>query len=140
MAVTTVLVSCVGQKQTTVMKASELYISPWFMLAKQYCLFHGHQWFILSARHGLLDIETNIEPYNLTLKECNERYQRAWSQRVVRDIIQRIDITTSLMMFAGLRYRRFLCPLLMRHGYDIQVPMRGLGIGRQLQWLKVHGS
>jgi len=38
-------------------------------------------------------------------------------------------------MLAGERYREFLVPELAEHGYATDVPMRGLGIGRQLQWL-----
>ena len=134
----TALVSCVGKKTATAAMASDLYRSAWFLLAKEYCLSHGHQWFILSARYGLLDIKTIIEPYDLTLKECSQRYQQAWSQQVVRDIKKKIATTTTLVMFAGVRYRRVLYPSLRRYGYDIEIPMQGLGSGKQLQWLKAN--
>jgi len=136
----TVLVSCVGKKTATVTMASDLYRSTWFLLAKKYCLAHRYRWFILSARYGLLDINTVIEPYNLTLKDCNKRYQQAWSQRVFFDIKEKITIDTTLVIFAGVRYRRFLYPSLLRYGYDVEIPMQGLGIGKQLQWLKTYTS
>ena len=134
----TVLVSCVGKKTADATMASDLYRSTWFLLAKEYCLSHGYQWFILSARYGLLNINTIIEPYDLTLKECNQRYQRVWSQRVFFDIKEKIPINTTLVIFAGVQYRRFLYPSLCRYGYNIEIPMRGLGIGKQLQWLKAN--
>ena len=57
---------------------------------------------------------------------------------MVRDIKKKIATPPTLVMFAGVRYRRFLYPSLRRYGYDIEIPMQGLGIGKQLQWLKAN--
>jgi hypothetical protein len=40
-----------------------------------------------------------------------------------------------VVILAGIAYREFLEPSLRSRGYVVEVPMRGLGIGRQLAWL-----
>ena len=43
-----------------------------------------------------------------------------------------------VVMLAGKRYREFLMDYLMRRADGVDVPMAGLSIGRQLQWLAGH--
>jgi hypothetical protein len=43
-----------------------------------------------------------------------------------------------IVVLAGKRYREFLMDYLRRRAGTVQVPMEGLGIGRQLQWLGDH--
>jgi hypothetical protein len=43
------------------------------------------------------------------------------------------------VVFAGLRYREFLMEHLNQR-WTVEVPLEGLGIGKQLQWLKRHKS
>ena len=77
------LVACVKTKRPVPSAAKDLYDSP---------LFHGQrravestcdQWFILSARHGLLYPDAVVEPYEETLVRASRRDKRAWAQRVL---------------------------------------------------------
>ena len=43
-----------------------------------------------------------------------------------------------VVILAGKSYRQYLEPIIRAWGCRIDVPMRGLGIGRQLQWLSRH--
>jgi hypothetical protein len=45
----------------------------------------------------------------------------------------------TVVAFAGLRYREFLMDYLKRR-WMVEVPMEGLPIGKQLQWLKNHSG
>src|SRR5258708_7162060 len=54
------LVSCVATKRPFQSRARDLYVSPWFQLAKQYAETTRSPWFILSAKHGLLDPDQMI--------------------------------------------------------------------------------
>lgn len=57
---------------------------------------------------------------------------RAWSERVLEELRSRFDLHADRFTFlAGGRYRSHLLP----HIRYADVPMEGLGIGKQLQFL-----
>lgn len=59
----TVLISCVSKKQKYRAKAQDLYISPLFKLNLEYAQeLKPDAIFILSAKHGLLHLDTEIDP------------------------------------------------------------------------------
>jgi hypothetical protein len=64
---TVYLISCVSKKRSTPAHARELYISDWFMKAREYVESTGSPWFILSAEHGLVSPERALAPYERTL-------------------------------------------------------------------------
>jgi hypothetical protein len=58
--------------------------------------------------------------------------RRAWAQRVIEKLRKHNDIDNDHFVFlAGADYRQNLIPHLKRYS----VPMEGLGLGKQLQWL-----
>ncbi len=74
-------ISCVKAKADRPMPAKDLYVSPWFHMARGYVERHAHRWFILSAAHCLVPPDFVIEPYDLTLKPVRGRGQK----RMVKD-------------------------------------------------------
>lgn len=139
-----VLVSCVGKKQATPTKAADFYQSTWFKKARSYAELVGDQWHILSAHYGLISPEKVIKPYELTLNSMPIDLRKDWAWTVWEDIECEFDPTgNELIVLAGLRYREFLVPLLRgaafgwidEPSFTVQVPMEGLKIGQQLQWL-----
>jgi hypothetical protein len=65
------LPSCVAQKAETCRPAEELYISDWFRNARSYVTARmgpRDRWYILSAKHHLVEPRREICPYNETLK------------------------------------------------------------------------
>ena len=133
-----VLISCVSKKLPHPASAQDLYVSPLFRLNLQYARkLQPDAIYVLSAKHGLLDLNTEIEPYNLTLNDMATRQVQAWAEQVLEQIKQRADLSKDHFVFlAGLKYRKFLVPRLASY----EVPMQGLTIGRQLQFLseRVH--
>jgi len=128
-----VLISCVKSKRASPCAAGEMYISPLFgkMLAYAKSL-RPRRIFILSAKYGLLDLETVIEPYELTLKKLRSSARAAWAESVLASLKQQTDLEKDHIVFlAGLRYRELLVP----HIRHYSVPMENLSFGRQLQWL-----
>ena len=63
-----VLVSCVSEKRTTACLARNLYNSDWFTKAARYAGQVADEWYILSARYGLVHPDQMLESYNATLK------------------------------------------------------------------------
>ena len=63
-----VLISCVSRKGMTKAKAENLYKGPLFINSLAYSKsLKPDKIFILSALHGLLDLNKEIEPYDVTL-------------------------------------------------------------------------
>lgn len=44
----------------------------------------------------------------------------------------------AVILLAGQRYREFIEPWLRERGHPVSIPLEGLPIGKQLQWLKQH--
>lgn len=132
------LVSCVATKRPGKHAARDLYASAWFKKVRQHVEGAGLTWYVLSAKYGLVDPDREIEPYELTLNNMSLRDRQAWAHRVMGQISERLPCHDRFVLFAGLRYREFLQPLLEAEKSKIQVPMEGLTQGRQLNWLDSH--
>jgi hypothetical protein len=132
---TTVLVSCVGKKASNKTPAKELYQSDWFKKARKYAEQNGDRWFVLSALHGLVDPEKPIRPYEKTLNKMSAHERGKWCQMVWDQIRTRLP-KGRIVFLAGEKYRNPLSVMLEGSGYFVEVPMKGMGIGQQLSWLK----
>lgn len=129
------LVSCVSKKQSIALPARSLYLSDWFKKASAYAMQNADQWYILSAKYGLLHPESVIEPYDETLNKMPIAARRMWGKRVLENLLPKTETGDRLIFLAGQRYREFLIQPLKSRGYQIEIPMAGLRIGEQLRWL-----
>ncbi len=129
-----VLISCVSKKLSRKAPARDLYISPLFRLNFQYATkLAPSKIYILSAKYGLVNIEDEIEPYNVTLINMSASERKKWATKVLVQLSECSDLRRDHFIFlAGNKYRQYLIPKLK--SYD--VPMQGLPIGKQLQFLK----
>jgi uncharacterized protein DUF6884 len=129
-----VLLSCVSKKRQHKTKASDLYTSPLFRFALQYARNQKPDAvFILSAKYGLLDLDTEIEPYDITLNKMTSAQRKEWAKEVAAQLKKRADVEIDHFVFlAGQKYRENL----ISHIGNYEIPMEGLGIGKQLQFLK----
>jgi cytoplasmic iron level regulating protein YaaA (DUF328/UPF0246 family) len=129
-----VLISCVSQKLGRPAKARDLYTSTLFRSCLAFAeSMNPDQIFILSAKYGLVEAEKVIEPYEETLNTKGVVDIKIWADRVFDRLQVTMNISDDEFIFlAGERYRRYLVPRL-RH---TKVPLEGLTIGRQLQFLK----
>lgn len=136
------LVACCGEKLGEKCAAHTLYQSPLFRKASAYASKHYREWFILSAKYGLVAPEDVIEPYDMTLKNQDETHLIKWGY-MVRDKLmetarkgeKRCNTGSNSLMFCGALFY-------MHAGADycdplegkvpMEYPMRGMGIGKQL--------
>ena len=130
------LVSCVSQKAEGPAKAKDLYTSPWFIAARAYAEKMSHDWFVLSAKHGLLHPDTQIEPYDCTLKDMTASERRQWASKVLDQLRLLLPRVEEVVLLAGKRYREFLVEPLEREGEAVWAPMEHIS-GNQVQvnWL-----
>ena len=129
-----VLISCASKKREHRAKAADLYISDLFRLSLAFArTLRPQALFILSAKYGLVDPEGEIEPYDVTLKTMSAAAVRTWADEVFTSLQRQTDVEADHFIFlAGDKYRRYLVPRLR----SVEVPLAGLPIGKQLQYLK----
>ena len=129
------LVSCVKTKLPNPAPARQLYVSDWFRKARAVVEAEGWPWRILSAKYGLVDPETVIEPYEKTLNSMRKSERVEWSRTVLTSLDPSLADVDSVVIFASERYREFLMPALRERGITVHVPMKGLRNGEQLAQL-----
>ncbi len=131
---TIVLISCVSKKLPYKAKARDLYVSPLFRMNLKYAQqFSPRQVFVLSAKYGLVALDEEIEPYDVTLNKMSAQERKQWAAKVARQLQERCDLDTDhFVVLAGKKYRQYLLPYLRSY----EVPLEGLPIGKQLQFLK----
>lgn len=129
-----VLISCVSTKLDKESKAKDLYVSPLFRMNYAYAqTLKPSAIYILSAKYGLVHPDTVIPPYEQTLNTMKSGQVKDWAIDVIDQMQGKIDFQKDEIIFlAGERYRKFLMPLCR----NAKVPLEGLGIGKQLGWLK----
>lgn len=140
-----ILIACVSKKGNKKAKAKDLYISQLF---KSSLAFANRQnpdkIFILSPLHHLLDIDIEIEPYNVTLSNVPKAKRKPglqiltaeekinWGQKVVQQLSQETDLPNDeFVILAGQEYIK---PIIDSIGHFTN-PLKGLRQGERVKFL-----
>ncbi len=104
------LVGCGSAKRPVRSKARDLYTGALFEATLAYALTLTPHTLIVSARHGLLDLDTEIAPYDFTIADLGGKRERvAWGERIVNAVEgrfrQQLPAVTLLM---GDTYAQYL--------------------------------
>ena len=129
------LISCVKKKGDKKMKARCLYTSNFFVKSLLYAekILKADKIFILSAKHGLLTLDEEIEPYEETLNDKNRDEQRKWAKFVYEKIEKSCDAKNDMFnILAGKKYYQDLIAYLPK----TQVIAKNLPLYKKNQWLK----
>ena len=131
------LVACSRSKLSWSAPARNLYVSPLFRAARAYSERHygPRRWLILSALHGLVDPETVLAPYDLSLRQLSAREREAWGNRVAVELADRFPAGTVLWFHAGALYRDAIASVVP---HQVRSPLAGLAIGQRLAWYRRH--
>jgi hypothetical protein len=121
-----ILLSCVSKKRSRECKARELYISPLFRKSLSYAqLLQPDAIYILSAEHGLLELDAIVRPYDKTLNDMRIERRREWAANVITQLDSVSDLQRDhFIILAGRRYVEFLIP----HLGHTENPLARLGI------------
>ena len=133
---TVCLVACTSRKGLYPAAAEFIYKSPLFSAGRNYAETRCDQWFILSAKHGLLSPKDEIAPYNESLHDMNDGQRAHWASTVHKQLRSKIALDANVVFLAGTAYRSHLEPLLHEEGRSTATPMSALGIGSQVAWLQ----
>ena len=147
---TVVLISCVSKKGVNKAKAKELYKSALFKYSLAYAYsIKPDKIFILSALHHLLDPETEIAPYDVTLsnvpknkrkpglKVLNTEEKDEWGKKVIEQLSQQTDLKND--RFVVLAGQEYINPIIKDIEY-FNLPLEGLRYGERLAFLKKHSN
>jgi hypothetical protein len=129
------LVGCVKLKQSGAAPAKDLYVSPLFRLRRAYVERSCGRWFILSAKHGLVEPGNVLEPYDESLGDAPRASRLQWSERVHVQLASRLgDLRRyTFELHAGASYTDSgLAAALLKDGAKVENPTAGLGLGKQL--------
>jgi len=82
-----VLVTCVAPKKNITSPAKDLYQGKLFEQLMEFANTQNPaKIFILSGKHHLLDLETEIEPYDVNLNKVSEEELKNWSAKVLEQL------------------------------------------------------
>jgi hypothetical protein len=130
------LVSCVKQKLNRPAAAKDLYISSLFAKARTYAEASGRPWYILSAKHGLVEPHEVLEPYDVRMSVTEGEYRLAWGMKVMRRLTELCgDLKgKTVEIHAGEAYVAPIRDLLRSAGATVTEPLAGLRHGPRLAW------
>jgi len=138
------LVSCVKSKQDSPAKPRYLYTSDYFQKMRSYAEENHDEWWILSAKHGLLDPDgPPVEPYDETLRGASVVKKRDWAEEVYQELEEAGLLTSDvhLVIHAGRDYYGELLPKIRElEGVSVEIPTEGLSIGETLSWYNQRGN
>lgn len=128
------LVSCSKAKKDYICSAREMYSeSNTFRLSLEYLEKTCDKIFILSAKHGLLDLDDAIQPYDETLVEKPVAERRKWADEVILKLKEKTDLEKDqFIILAGQKYNKFL----LEHTRKFQLPLEGLTMFKRVPKLK----
>lgn len=119
------LVACCGEKLDGTHQAKDLYQSQLFKKSVEYVKANCEDWYVLSAKYGVIHHSEMVPHYDMTLNDMPAEKRREWAGKV-REALPR---QAKYVVLAGNNYCGWM------DGYDVERPMQGLGIGQQLKFL-----
>lgn len=127
------LISCVKSKRPVRSHAIDLYTSSLFKKSVAFARQRAvDRIYILSAKHGLLSSEDEVDPYEQTLKGAAVAVRRTWAKQVVADLEKVANLKDDrFLILAGESYCQFIRPSIQH----CEEPLRGLKQGFRLQKL-----
>ena len=108
-----ILVTCVAPKKDYKCVAKDLYQGQLFEKLMQFAeAQHPTAIFILSGKHHLLSLETEIAPYDVNLNLVSEEVLKHWSKKVLNQLVEAgYDLQKDYFyILTNETYRRHLVP------------------------------
>ena len=120
------LISCTKSKMDFACTAKELYSkSNLFRHSYWYAGIIADKIYILSAKHGLVDENAVIEPYDETLLDKNVKEKETWAAKVIESLAEVTDLENDeYVILAGKAYYQKLLPRLR----NVQLPLEGVSL------------
>lgn len=127
-----VFLSCVKSKNNKKCKAENMYLSSLFKKSLLYAKkLNPDKIFILSAKYKVLELNDEIEPYNLTLNNMNKIQQKQWAYECYKILKKKkINFSEKVVFLCGKNYRKYLAQCFD----NCECPIKNLSLGNQLKF------
>lgn len=130
-----VILSCTKSKTDHRAPAQELYsASPMFKKTLEYGKsLEPDKMFILSAKHHLVPLNKELDPYDKTLKEMPKDEKEKWGEETMKQMKSAgLDLNKDKFIF--LTGGEYLKPF-RNYIANLETPMEGRRLGERLKWL-----
>ena len=130
-----VILSCTKSKTDHRAPAQELYsASPMFRKTLEYGKsLEPDKMFILSAKHHLVPLNKELDPYDKTLKEIPKDEKEKWGEETMKQMKSAgLDLNKDKFIF--LTGGEYLKPF-RNYITNLETPMEGRRLGERLKWL-----
>jgi hypothetical protein len=130
------LIGCGKTKVSHRAQARELYLGTLFRRSLQYALLASDEVYVLSALHGLVGLDDELDPYDFAMKDRPVSDRERWARRVVSDLGVRLPgLPLRITCLAGADYANPLFRPLLERGVVLERPLAHFGVGERLRWL-----
>jgi hypothetical protein len=121
-----VLVGSSGATGTEPDAVGRLFRSDGFARAREHAVHSRLPWFVLSAKHGLLDPDDVISPYDTQIDDQPATYRSAWGEWVVAQLADRVRLDGVVVeVHGGVDFAQPLRQPLSRQGATLEIPLPG---------------
>lgn len=128
------LVGCGARKRRGRHPAHALYIGSLFRAALHHARRTADEVFILSALHGVLELDQVVAHYDARLPTARDAIAR-WGRRVESSLrLAHVGLPLHVVVYAGAAYAAPLRAAAQSNAWRIEEPLAGLGIGQRLRW------
>jgi hypothetical protein len=86
------LIGSSGARTAEPAAAALLFFGPGFAHARDAAVRSGVPWFVLSAKHGLLDPADVVAPYDVQIGDQSAGYRTAWGEWVAAQLAERVRL------------------------------------------------
>ena len=121
-----VLVGSSGATADDPRPAGEMFRSDGFARAREHARHSRLPWFVLSAKHGLLDPGEVISPHGVQIDDQPAGYRTAWGEWVVAQLADRLQLDGVVVeVHGGVDFAQPLRQPLARRGAVLEIPLPG---------------
>jgi hypothetical protein len=121
-----VLIGSSGATTSEPVPVARLFSSPGFVRARDAAVRARLPWFVLSAKHGLLDAGDVVGPYDVQIGDQSAGYRAAWGEWVVAQLAERVRLDgVTVEVHGGVDFAQPLRQPLARRGAALEIPLPG---------------
>jgi hypothetical protein len=129
------IITCSENKLDYENQAKNLYTSQRFKLAKDIAEKYGDDWFIISAKHGLLKPTDIIQPYNASILEFSLQEKQKWAKKAFLQIIELSGKNIKLICLGDPEYFKQLAIEANKKKVNIYIPFKHISKDNRIKWL-----
>jgi hypothetical protein len=121
-----VLIGSSGVTASGPVRVADLFQSAGFARAREHAVHSRLPWFVLSAKHGLLEPDDVVAPYDFQLGDASTVYRSAWGEWVAAQLGERVQLSgATVEVHGGVDFAQPLRQPLARRGAALELPLPG---------------